>query len=418
MKIKILGRTITINNTITDLPKPSDDPGWAAYLSGRGYAVNANTALRVSAVLRCVDVVAKTMASLPLNLFVKSANGQQKAGGHPIYKLLNRLPNSETTSYEFWHCYVFNLMLTKGAYAKIVRDSRGFVTALWNIPTANVTMYRNYITMERYIVVVLDPLKGISETLYEENFMYTPGLRFNSDFIPEDPIAIAADVLGLTQSLNSFAKDFFERGSNLGGFLESPVGLSDGAYKHMMDSWAATYSGVMNQHKIALLEEGVKYTQLGAKLNDSQALEQRQFAVIEVCRMFGIPPHKVFSLDNATFSNIEHLNIEYVQETISPMSVRIEQTIYKDLLTYSEQNIYFAKWNINALLRGDTATRTTYYNIMRQNGVLSSNEIRSLEDENAIPASEGGDAYLVNGNMISLTSAMNNLPKSLQGGSK
>lgn len=414
MKIKIFGRTFEIRNSVQELPRPSDETAWSAYLSGRGYPISALSALKVSAVLRCVDVVAKTMASLPLNLFVKTANGQQKAGGHPIYKLLNRLPNKETTSYEFWHFYVFNLMLTKGAYAKIVRDSRGVITALWNIPTANVTMYRNVTTGERYIVVVLDPVKGISETLYEENFMYTPGLRFSSDFYTEDPISIAADVLGLTQSLNGFAKDFFERGSNLGGFLEAPASLSETAYTHMMDSWAATYSGVMNQHKIALLEEGVKYTQLGAKLNDSQALEQRQFAVIEICRIFGVPPHLVYELTRSTFSNIEQQNIQFVQDALTPMSVRLEQTMYKDLLTYSEQNIYFAKWNLNGLLRGDIAARTAYYKAGRNDGWMNANEIRALEDMNSISKEDGGDAYLCNGNFLTLANAMGNLPKSLQ----
>lgn len=415
MKIKFLGRTITINNSVTEsLPALSNDAAWSAYLSGRGYPISANSALKVSAVLRCCDVVAKTMASLPLNLFVKTSNGQQKAGGHPLYRILNRLPNPETTSYEFWLMYVFNLMLTPAAYAKIVRDRNGYITALWNIPTGNVRKYRNATTGERYIVAVLDPVKNITETLYEENFMYTPGLRFSNDFVPEDPISIAADVLGLTQSLNGFAKDFFECGSNLGGFVEYPGSLSDTAYKNFAESWQKTYAGVTNQHKIAFLEDGLKFTQLGAKLNDSQALEQRQFAVIEICRIFGIPPHKVYSLDNATFSNIEHLNIEYVQETISPMSVRLEQTIFKDLLSTEEQKSYFAKWNINALLRGDTETRTTYYNVMRQGGIMNANEIRALEDENPISTEEGGDTYLVNGNMISLKSAMGNLPKSLQ----
>lgn len=133
--------------------------------------------------------------------------------------------------------------------------------------------------------------------------------------------------------------------------------------------------------------------------------------------MLGVPPHKVFDLERATFSNIEQQNIEYVQESISPMSVRIEQTIYKDLLTESEQDEYYAKFNVNALLRGDITSRTAYYHNARQDGWMNANDIRELEDMNLIPAEDGGDVYAVNGNMIPLSEVRNNLPKgALKGG--
>lgn len=186
----------------------------------------------------------------------------------------------------------------------------------------------------------------------------------------------------LAMSTHGYAKDFFENGSNLGGFIECPESLSDTAYTRF--NWQATYSGVANQHKIGFLEDGLKFSQLGRNPNESQALESRKFEVTEICRIFGVPPYKVFDLDRATFSNIEQQNIEYVQESITPMAVRLEETIYKDLLTTAEQLVYYAKFNVNALLRGDIAARTTYYNSMRQNGVFSANDIRDMEDLNRI----------------------------------
>lgn len=383
-------------------------------MSGKGYTITASTALKVSAVIRCVDVVAKTMASLPLNLYQATSNGKEKAEKHYLYKLLYRLPNPETTSYEFWHMYIYNLMLTRGAYAKIVRDRNGFIKSIWNIPTANVSKYFNNVNSERFIVVSLGANK--TETLREGEFMYTPGLRFNSSIDPENPVHIASDVLGLTMALNGYAKDFFENGSNLGGFIESPDSLSDTAYERFKESWQATYQGILNQHKIGFLEDGMKFTQLGRNPNESQALESRKFEVAEICRMFGVPPHKVFDLDRATFSNIEQQNIEYVQESITPMAVRIEQTIYKDLLTGKEQETYYAKFNVNGLLRGDLAARTVYYHNARQDGWMNANEIRALEDMNLIPAEDGGDVYAINGNMIPLTSVPMNLPKGAKGG--
>lgn len=401
-------------DTVETLPKTQSDAGWQAYLGGKGYYVSASTALKVAAVIRCVDVVAKTMASLPLNLYEKTDNGKEKADKHPVYKLLYRLPNPETTAYEFWHMYIFNLMLTQGAYAKIVRDRSGFIRQLWNIPTANVNMNRNIVNGERFIDVFLSG--GKSDRLREGEFMYTPGLRFGDSADPEDPVQIAANVLGLTMALDGFAKDYFDKGTNLGGVVELQDTLSEQAYQRFQDSWHKAYTGVTNQHKVAILEGGAKFNSLGQKPSDSQALESRKFQIVEICRMFGVPPHKVFDLDRATFSNIEQQNIEYVQESISPMSVRLEQTIYKDLLTEPERKIYFAKFNVNALLRGDMAARKDFYNTMRQNGVYSANDIRDLEDENKIPKEDGGDEYLVNGNMIPMKYAANNKPKSMQNG--
>jgi HK97 family phage portal protein len=415
VKITLFGKVIEIKNSTSDLPSCQNDSAWAAYLGGKGYYVSANTALKVSAVLRCVDVVAKTMASLPLNLYQYTQNGREKAEKHPLYKLLYRLPNKHTTSYEFWHMYIFNLMLTRGAFAKIVRDRSGFIRELWNIPTANVSdVHVNKVNGERYIIVTLGD--GATETLREGDFMYTPNLRFTSDTDPENPILIASEVLGLTMALNGYAKDFFENGSNLGGFVEHPESMTETAYTRFKESWQASYAGVLNQHKVGFLEEGMKFNPIGRNPEESQALESRKFAIAEVCRLFGVPPHKVFDLDRATFSNIEQQNIEYVQESITPMAVKIEQTVYKDLLLEPEQRKYFAKFNVNALMRGDIATRSAYYHNARQDGWLNADDIRELEDMNKLPEGQGGDTYAVNGNMIPLSSIPQNLPKGAQKG--
>lgn len=412
----VFGNLIQVNmgRIVESLPKPYDEDAWRTYLVGKGYAVNHSTALRVAVVIRCADVVAKTMASLGCHLYKESGDGKDRAKAHPLYRMLRMMPNSETTAYEFWHFYIFNLMLTKGAYAKIVRDQNGFIRELWNIPTNRVRLDRNQNTGERFIDVYYSDGKG--ERIYAPNFMYTPGLRFQDTDEPHDFIKIASDVLGLTMALNGYAKDFFENGANMGGFVEYPTAINQEAFKRFRADWEKTYAGVANQHKWAILEGGFKLTKFDSKPEEAQALESRKFEIIEVCRIMGVPPHKVYDLDRATFSNIEHQSIEYVQETIDPMSERLEQTIYKDLLTQLEQRKYFAKFNSNKLLKGDTQARTNYYNTMKQNGVLSTNDIRDLEDMNRLPEELGGDAYLVNGNMISLANAMNNLPKAMQKG--
>jgi HK97 family phage portal protein len=405
-------RDRTKNNSVGGLPPASDEGAWIAYLQGRGYTtITAMTAIKVATVFRCVDLVSKTIASLPLNLLKKTAEGREKAENHNTYKLLYRLPNPTTTAFEFWHMYIFNLMLTRGAYAKIVRDRNGFIRQLWNVPTANVRKYFNNYNGERYIVVNLG--NGRTETLREGEFMYSPGLRLNSDIDPENPIKIANDVLGLSMALDGFAKDFFENGTNLGGFVEYQEAVSDNAYERFRESWQETYAGVKNQHRIAFLEDGFKFSQLTKDLDKSQALESRKHEVLEICRMFGVPPHKVFELDKATFNNIEQINIEYVQEAVAPMTVRLEQTMYKDLLTTKEQDVYYQKFNVNALLRGDIATRTAYYHNARNDGWMNGDEIRDLEDMNNMPDGQG-KIYAINGNMIPVSSIPQNLPKGAQ----
>ena len=416
MKISLFGREIALNirNSTRNLPEIRADDAWIAYLGAKGYAVTHSSALKVAVVIRCADVVAKTMASLGCHLYKESEAGRERARAHPLYSLLRMQPNPETTAYEFWHMYVFNLMLTKGAYAKIIRDQNGFIKELWNIPTNLVYPDRNKQTGERYIDVVFSD--GSGERIYPPNYMYTPGLRFADTDEPHDFIKIAADVLGLTMALNGYAKDFFENGANLGGFIEYPNAINQDAFTRFKEDWQKAYAGVANHHKWAILEGGFKLTKFDSNPEQAQALESRKFEIVEVCRIMGVTPHKVFDLDRATFNNIEHLNIEYVQETIDPMAERLEQTIYKDCLTGKEQKKLYAKFNTNKLLKGDTAARTSYYNTMRQSGVMSANDIRDLEDMNRIPEDQGGNAYLVNGNMISLANAINNLPKSMQKG--
>lgn len=410
MKFKLFGKTIEIRNGTSALPPVQNDGEWAAYLAGHGYSISANTALKVAAVLRCVDVVAKTMASLPLELFRESEEGRKKATEHPLYRVLHRMPNAHTTAYEFWHMYVANLLLTPGGFAKILRDRRGYVHGLLNIPTANTSAIQvNRINGERYIYVTDD--NGTTEVLRDGEFMYTPGMRFSSDVDPENPMTIAADVLGLTRDLNGYAQSAFEEGANPGGFVEHPGVLSKEAYDRFKADFEKNYMGALNAHKWLFLEEGAKASPYTRDLEKSQALESRKFAVTEICRIFGVPPHKVFDLDRATFSNIEQQNIEFVQESIAPMAVRLEQTIYKDLLSESEQKGYYAKFNVNGLLRGDIAARTAFYHSGRQDGWLNANDIRKLEDMNDISGEDGGDIYCVNGNMIPLSAVSQNLPK-------
>lgn len=415
MQFRIFGKTIEIRNAETSMPPAKDDSAWVNYLTAGGETINTTTALKVGAVFRCVDLLSKTMASLPLHMFEDTGTGKTKATGHRLYNMVYALPNHATTAYEFWQMFVANLLLTQGGYAKISRNGAGFITALWNIPTSNVTYRgRNKINGERYIIVT-DEESGLSETLHEGDYLFVPNFRFSDDKDPEDPLQIASSILGLTNDVNQLAAAAFKTGTNPGGFIEAPPGLSDKAFERLKESFDAKYAGVKNAGKFLMLEDGMKVNLMTRDLEKTQALESRKFAISEVCRIFGVPLHLCMDLEHATFSNIEQQSLEFVRDAINPLSVRIEQAMYRDLLTERERKRYFFKFNTNGLLRGDTAARTAYYNTMRQNGVMCADEIRELEDMNAIPDGQGR-IYAINGNMIDLKNVPLNIPKGAQKG--
>lgn len=281
---------------------------------------------------------------------------------------------------------------------------------MWNIPTnccSGVNV--NEENGERYIYVYDNPRnKNVIETLRDGEFMYQPNFRLNNDVTPLDPIALAANVLGLASNMSSYADKAFG-GVNPGGFVEYPGTMSDKAYERFKDDFLKNYAGVANAGKWLFLEQGAKASRWDTDLEKNQLLESRKFAVSEICRIFGIPPHLCFDLEHATFSNIEQQSLEFVRDFVNPMSVRTEQMLRKDLLTKNEKKRFFFKFNTNSLLRGDTAARTAFYASARQNGWLSANEIRELEDYNSL--GENGDIVFINGNMLPLEAAKTNMPK-------
>ena len=170
-------------------------------------------------------------------------------------------------------------------------------------------------------------------------------------------------------------------------------------------SWNAAYGGSGNASRVAVLEEGMTFTPLSIPNNEAQFLETRKFQVTEICRIFRVPPHMIGDLERATFSNIESQNISFAVHTIRPWLVRIEQAVNRALIPENEKGRFYAQFNIDGLMRGDYKSRMEGYAIARQNGWMSANDIRALENLNPISEEEGGDAYLVNGNMIPISLA-------------
>lgn len=365
--------------------------------SNSGISVDELRAMQTSAVYACVKILAETVASLPLHLCTRDKSGKREAASqHPLYACLYETPNEEMTSFQFRESMMTSLLLWGNAYARIIRR-QGHVSELWFLKPDRMTVERDTATKKiKYTY---------SDDVQNQTFVYKPEQVFHVKSLSLDgvlglsPIAQAREAVGLALATEEYGAKFFGNGARPGGVLEHPGVVKDP--ERLRESWNQVYRGARNSHKVAVLEEGMKYHTIGIAPEDAQFLETRKYQVNEICRIFRVPPHLVGDLDRATFSNIEHQSIEFVQHTIRPWIVRWEQEISRSLLTESERLLYFARFNVDGLLRGDFATRMQGYATARQNGWMSINDIRRLEDMNPIPKEEGGDTYLVNGNMIS-----------------
>lgn len=369
--------------------------------SNSGVSVDELRAMQTSAVYACVKILAETVASLPLHLYRRGKDDKNElAAEHPLYSCLYESPNEEMTSFEFRESMMTSLLLWGNAYARIIRK-QGHTTELW-------FMKPQYMQVER------DTVTGkikytYSDDITNQTYVYKPSQVFHIKGLSIDgvkgisPIAQAREAVGLALATEEYGAKFFGNGARPGGVLEHPGILKDP--ERLRESWNKVYQGTRNSHKVAVLEEGMKYHTIGIAPEDAQFLETRKYQVNEICRIFRVPPHLVGDLERATFSNIEHQSIEFVQHTIRPWLVRWEQSISRSLLDEGERLLYFARFNVDGLLRGDYKSRMEGYAVGRQNGWLSINDIRRLEDMSLVPAEQGGDDYLVNGNMVAASTA-------------
>jgi len=357
-----------------------------------GKTVNERTALQTTAVYACVRILSETIASLPLHTYRYTDRGKDKALDHPLYYLLHSEPNREMTSFVFRETLMSHLLLWGNAYAQIIRDGRGRVLSLYPLLPDKMLVDRA-ITGE--ITYHYQTERGIY-VLRSDEVLHIPGLGFDG-LVGYSPIAMAKNSIGMSIAAEEYGAVFFSNGANPGGVLEHPGIVKDP--KRLRDSWNAVYQGSGNAHRIAVLEEGVKFSPIGIPPDQAQFLETRKFQINEIARIFRVAPHLLADLEKSSFSNIEQQSLEFVKYTLDPWVIRWEQAIQKALFLPSEKQQYFVKFNLDGLLRGDYQSRMNGYAIGIQNGFLSPNDARSLENLNAI---EHGDVFAVNGNMIKL----------------
>lgn len=393
--------------------KPVDKAADAGYsfLFGRttsGKPVNETTAMQTTAVYACVRILSEAIASLPVHVYqYKDGGGKEMVIDHPLYQVLHDEPNPEMTSFVFRETLMSHLLIWGNAYAQIIRDGAGRVLGLYPLLPNKIDVQRDD-KGEIYYVYSRssDENPNFKEygdiKLKKADVLHIPGLGFDG-LIGYSPIAMAKNAVGMTLACEEYGASFFANGANPGGVLEHPGVLKDPS--KVRDSWNAVYRGTSNAHKIAVLEEGMKYQQVGIPPEEAQFLETRKFQINEIARLYRIPPHMVGDLEKSSFSNIEQQSLEFVKYTLDPWVIRWEQSLQKALLLPGEKGKYFIKLNVDGLMRGDYQSRMNGYSIGRQNGWLSANDIREMEDMNPLSDEEGGNLYLINGNMCKLADA-------------
>ena len=414
-----------MKNSLTGLFRARDKPERRAArnsLNGGSYAfffggttsgkvVNERSAMQMTAVYACVRILAEAIASLPLHVYryndtgdPSRAGSKEKAVLHPLYLLLHDEPNPEMSSFSFRETLMTHLLLWGNAYAQVLRNGRGEVLALYPLMPDRMTVDRDTAGRVYYEYTLSDAdahtFGGRSTlVLRPPDILHIPGLGFDG-LVGYSPIAMAKNAIGMGLACDEYGASFYQNGAQPGGVLEHPGVVKDP--KRVRDSWNAIYQGSGNAHRVAVLEEGMSYKPISVSPEEAQFLETRKFQIDEIARIFRVPPHMVGDLEKSSFSNIEQQSLEFVKYTLSPWIARWEQAMQRALFSQDEKKRFFVRFNVEGLLRGDYTSRMTGYSIARQNGWMSANDIRELENLDRIPVEEGGDLYLVNGNMIRL----------------
>lgn len=393
-----------------DKPQNSTVGSTYTFLMGgstSGKPVNERSAMQMTAVYSCVRILAEAVAGLPLHLYKYTADGgKEKAIEHPLYLLLHDEPNPEMSSFVFRETLMTHLLLWGNAYAQIIRNGKNEVIALYPLMPNKMSVDRDehgqlFYTYQRSSDEA-PTMKGSSVILSPSDVLHIPGLGFDG-LVGYSPIAMAKNAIGMAIACEEYGAKFFANGAAPSGVLEHPGTIKDPS--RVREAWQSQFGGSSNSGKVAVLEEGMKYTPISISPEQAQFLETRKFQINEIARIFRVPPHMVGDLEKSSFSNIEQQSLEFVKYTLDPWVIRWEQSIMRSLLSPGEKKSYYVKFNLDGLLRGDYQSRMNGYAIGRQNGWMSANDIRELENLDRIPAEEGGDLYLINGNMLPLKNA-------------
>jgi HK97 family phage portal protein len=362
-------------------------------LTESGAYITEHSAINIPTVYACVRVLAESMACMPLMVYARGENGKTVAVNHPLYHVLHDEPNREMTSFTWRETMMAHLCLWGNAYSEIQFNMAGQPCALWPLRPDWMTVRRDFAT-GNLVYTFTSPYTGVHH-LDPAQVLHIPGLSFDGQ-IGYSPISIQREGLGLSAAAQDYAARFFGNDSTPGGYLVTAAPMMDEKKKiDMAKAWVDAHSG-HNQHKIAILDGGLDYKSIALNADDAQLLATREFQRSEIAGWYRVPAHKINDLTHATFSNVEHLGMEFVTDALMPWAVRWEQELNRMLFASYK---YFAEFKMDVFMRGDMASRYAAYSVGRQWGWFSANDVRALENMNPLPDGKG-DIYMMPMNMI------------------
>jgi HK97 family phage portal protein len=354
-----------------------------------GQNVTADSALKTSAVFACVNVLSGDVGQLPFDLYKRREDGgREKALDHYLYPLIRREPYPGLSSSRWREQLISSANLYGNGFAQIGRDRRGLVIAIRTINPSVVSVKRED---SKLFYEVQTTEKRV--TLPQEDVIHIRAMGYYGD-VGLSPITYARQSIGLGLSYDEYGSRQFSQAAIPRGVLEypGPGKLQQKQREQLEKSWKSAYGGSSNAHRTPVLPVGVTYKKISIDPNDAQWLESMAFRVTDIARIFRVPPHKIGDLTHATFSNIEHQQIEYLTSSLSVWLRRIEEECYIKLLTEEEQSLYFFEHNADALLRGDIDSRYDAYQKGISYGVLKPNEARARENLTAVD--QGNENYV------------------------
>lgn len=352
-----------------------------------GNRVTEQSALKYTPFWAATRVISGTIASLPFIVYRRVEGGKKRVDDHPVFNLLHNRPNQYMDALTFLETRQAHVLTYGNGFAEIQRDGGGRPIALWPLlPDKTFRM----ISEGGIPYYEVRPTVGPTVFLPDYNVLHIKGLGFDG-YTGYNVVLYHKEAIGYGAAVKEYGSRFFGNGANPGGILEHPGQLSEEAANRLKESWNSG-GGLSKSHRTEVLEEGMKWTQMGVDPEHAQALEVQKYTVDDCSRIFNIPPHKIGSLERATFSNIEEQNIDFVTQTMLYWFKKWEQECSYKLLMPAEQQSMFCEILADGLLRGNTKARYDAYRTGRTAGFLSVNDIRGKENMNTIGPK--GDIYL------------------------
>lgn len=382
---------------------PPDHDFWYSKLArffGLGSShvrADPDTVFGLPAVYACVRVLAHSAAQIPLIAYERvGENDRRRVSGRDFSRIIAR-PNRWQYHFKWVAMQIAHCALRGDCFSQIVRNRRGEIEQLVPLHPGRMTVDQG---KRGYLIYILDADEKSKRVTFDQSEIFHCSALSSDGLRGLSPITVARRTFEQRLASREYRSKFYENSAQPSGILKMPGALKDeDAIKRLKKDWQEAHSGIRNAHKVAILEHGLEWQQIGLSAKDNDYVEEERLGLEDVARIFGIPPHKIGDLTRSTNNNIEHQSIEFVRDCLMPWLKNFEEALMFALLSEKDAERFYFEFLVDGLLRGDYKTRQEGLAIQRQNGIISANEWRRIENINALP-SDVGDALLVNGNMV------------------